>query len=71
MIYNITMKPLTIAVIGGGAAGLVASALLTSYENCRVLLFERNDRLGKKLSATGNGQGNITHRALSVDAYFA
>lgn len=65
------MKPLTIAVIGGGAAGLVASALLTSYENCRVLLFERNDRLGKKLSATGNGQGNITHRALSVDAYFA
>ena len=71
MIYNIDMKRITIAVVGGGASGLIASALLSKYENCSVLLFERNDRLGKKLSATGNGQGNITHRALSTDDYFA
>lgn len=35
-----------------------------------VALIERNDRLGKKLSSTGNGQGNITNNYFGGEHYF-
>ena len=51
------------AIVGGGAAGLMAAVELTCGNNAingeDVLLLERNDRVGKKLVATGNGQGNL------------
>ena len=50
-----------IAVIGGGPAGMLACLLLADAGCKNILLLERNDRLGRKLSATGNGQGNITN----------
>lgn len=37
----------------------------------RVTLIERNDRLGKKLSATGNGQGNLTNVRFGAEHYFS
>ena len=41
-----------IIVVGGGAAGMMAA--ITAAENgCEVVLFEKNDRLGKKLFITG------------------
>ena len=40
-----------VAVIGGGAAGMMA-ALKASEMGADVTLFERNDRLGKKLRIT-------------------
>ena len=36
-----------------------------------ILVLERNDRVGKKLSATGNGQGNITNLAVTQTEYFS
>lgn len=68
--YNIIMKRMNTAIIGGGASGLFLGASLPQ-ENGRTVLFERNDRLGKKLSATGNGQGNVTNQAPLCDGYFS
>lgn len=49
-----------IAVIGGGASGLMAA--VTAAENgAEVLLLEHKDRVGKKLLSTGNGRCNFTN----------
>ena len=50
----------TVAVIGGGAAGMMA-AIHAAYCGARVLMFEKNDRLGKKLRITGKGRCNVTN----------
>ena len=47
-------------VIGGGPAGMF-SAITAAKNNCKVLLLERNDRLGKKLLITGKGRCNVTN----------
>ena len=47
-------------VIGGGPAGMFASILAAQQGN-RVLLLERNERLGKKLLITGKGRCNVTN----------
>ena len=49
-----------IAVIGGGAAGIM-SAIVAANNGGEVLILERNDRVGKKLLATGNGRCNYTN----------
>lgn len=48
-----------IAVIGGGAAGMMA-AIFASADGAKVVLVEKNRTLGKKLLLTGNGRCNIT-----------
>lgn len=69
MEYNRNMERITTAIIGGGAAGLM---LACSLENPKgVVLFERGERLGKKLSATGNGQGNLTNLGVLGAEYFS
>lgn len=57
-----------IAIVGGGASGLF---LATALDSERVVLFERGDRVGKKLSATGNGQGNISNLQAENGGYFS
>ena len=47
-------------VIGGGPAGLFA-AITAAQRGQKVLLLERNDRLGKKLLITGKGRCNVTN----------
>lgn len=47
-------------VIGGGPAGMFA-AITAAQSGQRVLLLERNDRLGKKLLITGKGRCNVTN----------
>ena len=47
-------------VIGGGPAGLFA-AITAARRGQKVLLLERNDRLGKKLLITGKGRCNVTN----------
>ena len=49
-----------VAVIGGGAAGMMAA--LTAAENgAQVTLYERMGRLGRKLRITGKGRCNVTN----------
>ena len=50
-----------IGIIGGGAAGMAAALAASEYENAQVVLMERQARLGKKLSATGNGRCNLSN----------
>lgn len=57
-----------VIVIGGGAAGLIA-ALSASEKGYRVIILERNDRLGRKLLATGNGRCNFTNINLDIENY--
>ena len=47
-------------IIGGGPAGMFA-AITAAQQGKRVLLLERNDRLGKKLLITGKGRCNVTN----------
>ena len=47
---------------------MLASKLSTTQN---VILFERGERLGKKLSATGNGQGNLTNLGVLDAEYFS
>ncbi len=53
-----------IAVVGGGAAGLLGAASIaemTDRADTDVLLIEQNDRMGKKLRITGKGRCNLTN----------
>jgi predicted Rossmann fold flavoprotein len=59
----------TVAVIGGGAAGLMAAACL-ARANISVDLYEKSDRVGKKILASGNGRCNITNESIGVNDYF-
>ncbi len=65
------MKKYDIAIVGGGASGLLLSCLLAERGKKNFILLERNDRLGKKLSATGNGQGNITNLDMSAEHFYS
>lgn len=47
-------------IIGGGPAGMLAS-VVAAQQGSKVLLLERNDRLGKKLLITGKGRCNVTN----------
>lgn len=57
-----------IIVIGAGAAGMMA-AISANIQGADVVLIERNDRLGKKLLATGNGRCNYTNKNLNIKNY--
>lgn len=49
-----------VVIVGGGAAGMMA-AIAAAENGAAVTLFERNDRLGKKLRITGKGRCNVTN----------
>ncbi len=61
-------SPLHVAVVGGGAAGLVA-AIAAARAEARVTLLERQERVGRKLLATGNGRCNLTNLAFAQVKY--
>lgn len=54
----------TVAVIGGGAAGMMA-AIEAARAGAIVTLIEKNAQLGKKLATTGNGRCNYTNLDMS------
>ena len=54
------MEHYDVAVIGGGAAGIMA-ALAAREAGASVVLCERNNALGKKLRITGKGRCNVTN----------
>ena len=51
---------ITVAVVGGGAAGMMA-ALEAASRGAAVSVFERQNRVGRKLAVTGNGRCNLTN----------
>ncbi|MBR2465126.1 MAG: NAD(P)/FAD-dependent oxidoreductase [Clostridia bacterium] len=59
----------TVAVIGGGAAGLMA-AIHAARLGAGVTVFEKNDRCGRKLRITGKGRCNVTNHC-TRDVFFA
>ena len=63
-----------VAIVGGGASGLAAASFLgsltvSSRKKFNICVIEGNFRLGKKLSATGNGQGNVGNTSISPRNY--
>lgn len=61
-----------ILVLGGGAAGIVAAIAAAEQAGgeAKVLLLERNPRIGKKLLATGNGRCNLDNARIRLEDYF-
>ena len=57
-----------VLIIGGGAAGMMA-AIIAARNGQEVHLFEKNEKLGKKLFITGKGRCNITN-ACDMDTLF-
>ncbi len=58
----------TCFVIGGGAAGMMA-AIQASSKGLQVEIFEKNEKLGKKLFITGKGRCNITNTCPPEDFF--
>lgn len=54
------MIPRTVAVIGGGAAGMM-SGIFAAYNGDNVIILEKNQKVGRKLYITGKGRCNVTN----------
>ena len=63
------MEKIKTAIIGGGASGLVLASALKNKQ--KTVVFERGERVGKKLAATGNGQGNVSNLGVTREEYFS
>ena len=63
------MCALSIAVIGGGAAGMMAAATISEERPAAaVTLYERNPRLGAKVTISGGGRCNVTTGIADIPA---
>ena len=51
-----------VAVVGGGAAGLMA-AITAAKNGANTVIFEKNERMARKLMITGKGRCNLTNSA--------
>ena len=52
---------LTIGIIGGGAAGMMAAVTISEMNPAiQIILIERNDDLGRKVKISGGGRCNLT-----------
>ncbi len=59
---------MSVCIIGGGAAGMVAA--ITAKKNGKeVILLEKNSELGKKILLTGNGKCNYTNINMDVSNF--
>lgn len=58
-----------IGIIGGGASGM-AAAIAAAKEGAEVTVLEKNDRVGKKILATGNGKCNLGNLDFHTDCYY-
>lgn len=59
-----------VAVIGGGASGLACAVRLAESKKLKIAVIDAGERPGKKLAATGNGQGNVSNHNMSAAHYF-
>ena len=58
-----------ILVIGAGASGMMA-ALSAAGNGNQVVIYEKTDRVGKKILATGNGKCNLTNLNMGTEFYY-
>ena len=58
-----------VAVLGGGASGMMAG-IQAAQLGANVVILEGNECLGKKILATGNGKCNLTNKNISEDCYY-
>lgn len=63
------MKRNKVAVVGGGAAGMMAARRAAELR-AEVILLEKTPRLGNKLRITGKGRGNLTNLG-DIDEFMA
>ncbi len=60
-----------VLIIGGGAAGLAAAVSARKENNeIKIGIVEKNDRVGKKIHATGNGRCNYTNMDMRSDYFY-
>ncbi len=61
---------MNIAIVGGGASGLTAAiAAARGNPSARVVIYEQNTRVGKKILLTGNGRCNLTNVRIETARY--
>jgi predicted Rossmann fold flavoprotein len=60
---------MTVLIVGAGASGMTAALAASENPACRVILLERQVRVGRKLLATGNGRCNLTNLAAAPADY--
>lgn len=59
-----------VAIIGGGASGLVSAiSVKRNFPQKSVVIFEKLDRVGKKILATGNGRCNLDNLTATKEDY--
>lgn len=59
----------TVVVIGGGASGMMAALIAAGSPGRHVIVLERQQRVGRKLLATGNGRCNLTNTGAAPGNY--
>jgi len=59
-----------IAIIGGGASGMMAALTASENPENTVLLFEKEERVGRKILSTGNGRCNISNTNAAEEHYY-
>lgn len=62
------MRSIQVLVVGGGASGM-AAAITAARNGAKVLVLEKQKRLGRKLLATGNGRCNFTNMRQEENCY--
>jgi len=58
-----------VIVVGGGASGMMAALTAAENPSNHVILLERQNRVGRKLLATGNGRCNLSNVHVSPEHY--
>ncbi len=62
-------KIVNIAIVGAGASGLFLVKNLSSCKQFNIVVFEKNNKVGTKIKASGGGKANIFNTNLYPTAY--
>ncbi|MGB4268443.1 MAG: aminoacetone oxidase family FAD-binding enzyme, partial [Spirochaetota bacterium] len=58
-----------IGIIGAGASGLIAAYFASHNKRNEVHIFEKQNKIGRKVAATGNGRCNLTNMNMGPEHY--
>ncbi|CAA6820570.1 MAG: NAD(FAD)-utilizing dehydrogenases [uncultured Sulfurovum sp.] len=59
-----------VVIVGAGASGLL-TAIVAARRGKKVLILEKNNKIGKKLLATGNGKCNIANQRPTLERFYS